>query len=175
MNINSGSLWATPTQSYGSSSVQGQSGASGTAQTDYSTVMQQAGNSLIATLDTDKSGTIDKAEFSQAAQALAEKTGKTYNADTAFSAIDKNSDGSISADELLNALKQAQSQQSHGHHPSKIDATASALQSATDSAQTADSSTQTSLSKMQTALLQRIMAAYTSNSTSSNSTTLATA
>jgi Ca2+-binding EF-hand superfamily protein len=173
MTINGGSLWAASTQSY--SSVQGQSGASGTAQADYSAVMQQAGNSLLATLDTDKSGTIDKAEFSQAAQALAQKTGNTYNADSAFSAIDSNSDGSISADELMSALKQAQAQQSSSHHH-KMDTTASAQQSSilTDSAQTADT-TQISLSKMQTALLKRVMSAYNNSSATSSSTTIATA
>jgi Ca2+-binding EF-hand superfamily protein len=174
MTINGGSLWAASTHSYGS--VQGQSGASGTAQADYSAVMQQAGNNLLTALDTDKSGTIDKAEFSQAAQALAQKTGNTYNADSAFSTIDSNSDGSISADELMSALKQAQSQQLSSHHHHKMDTTASSQQSSilTDSAQTADT-TQITLSKMQTALLKRVMSAYNNSSATSSSTTIATA
>ncbi|MDD2368682.1 MAG: hypothetical protein PHQ90_05215, partial [Sulfuricurvum sp.] len=79
MTINSGSVWATPSQSYSGNNVQSQSSASGMAPTDYSAVMLQAGNTLIAALDTDKSGTIDKTEFSQAAQALSQKTGNTYN------------------------------------------------------------------------------------------------
>ncbi|MFA6630454.1 MAG: EF-hand domain-containing protein, partial [Sulfuricurvum sp.] len=117
------------------------------------------------TLDTNQNGTIDKAEFSDAAKALAEKTGKTYNnAENAFSTIDANSDGSISADELLNALQQAQKKNTTGQ-------TSSAQQSATSTL----SDETTAESKMQSVLLQRIMEAYTGGSAQSSSTTLATA
>ncbi|WP_298693820.1 EF-hand domain-containing protein [uncultured Sulfuricurvum sp.] len=165
MTINGGSLWATASHSYGNSSVQGQSGASGTASTDFTEMMSQAANTLLATLDTNQNGTIDKAEFSDAAKALAEKTGKTYNnAENAFSTIDANSDGSISADELLNALQQAQKKNTTGQ-------TSSAQQSATSTL----SDETTAESKMQSVLLQRIMEAYTGGSAQSSSTTLATA
>jgi hypothetical protein len=193
MTINGGSSWAAvSSQSYGKGNVQSQSGASGKA--DYTSMMQQASDALLSTLDTDKSGTIDKAEFSQAAQALADKTGKSYNdAGTVFNTIDKNNDGSISADELLSALQQSKSKQAHGthHHHHKMEATDTSAQSAVnansaaasaqsgstaDSAQASNSSEETaSFSKMQMALLQRVMAAYSSNAPASSSTTLATA
>lgn len=178
MTINGGAGWAASSQSYGKSGVQGQSGASGKA--DYTSIMQQAADTLMSTLDTDKSGTVDKAEFSQAAQALAEKTGKTYNdADTAFSSIDSNNDGAISADELMKALQQSQEKQAHGghhrHKPEVLDISSQSLSQADTTQSTSEETA--SLSKMQMALLQRVMAAYGSNaaSTASSSTTLATA
>ena len=175
MTINSGSVWATPSQSYSGNSVQSQSSASGMAPTDYSAVMQQAGNTLISALDTDKNGTIDKAEFSQAAQALAQKTGNTYNADSAFSAIDKNSDGSISADELLSALKQAQTQNAHHRGLHKSDTTSSAGQTAASTTVSASATDTSGSSKLQSILMQRILSAYTGNGDTTSSKTLATA
>lgn len=176
MTINGGTAWAASTQSYGKGSIQGQSGASGTASTDYTSMLQQATDTLMSSLDSDKSGTIDKAEFSQAAQALSEKTGKTYNdASSVFGSIDSNSDGAISADELMKALQQSQGKHAHGgHHRPKPEALDTTAQSATTDT-TQSSSEESSLSKMQMALLQRVMAAYSTNSAASSSTTLATA
>lgn len=178
MTINGGAGWAASSQSYGKSGVQSQSGASGKA--DYTSMLQAATDTLMSTLDTDKSGTVDKAEFSQAAQALADKTGKTYNdADTVFGSIDSNNDGAISADELMKALQKSQETQAHGghhrHKPEALDTSAQAL-SQPDTAQTSSEET-ASLSKMQMALLQRVMAAYSTNAAtaSTSSTTLATA
>lgn len=178
MTINGGATWAAASQSYGKGSVQGQSGASGKA--DYTSIMEQAANTLMTALDSDKSGSVDKAEFSQAAQALAEKTGKTYNdADTAFSTIDNNSDGTISADELMKALQQSQDKQAHGghhrHKPEALDTSSQSLSQTTDATQSISEET-ASLSKMQAVLLQRVMAAYSSNAAAANSsTTLANA
>lgn len=172
MTINGGTAWAASTQSYGKGSIQGQSGASGTASTDYTSMLQQATDTLMSSLDSDKSGTIDKAEFSQAAQALSEKTGKTYNdASSVFGSIDSNSDGAISADELMKALQQSQGKHAHGgHHRPKPEALDTTAQSTTtDTTQSA--SEESSLSKMQMALLQRVMAAYSTNSAVSSSTT----
>lgn len=173
MTISGGASWAASSQSYGKGSVQGQSGASGSASTDYTSMLQQAADSLMSTLDTDKSGTIDKAEFSKAAQALSEKTGKTYNdAGSVFGSIDSNNDGAISADELMKALQQSQSKQAHGgHHRPKPEA----LDLPSESSAQSSSEETLSLSKMQSALLQRVMAAYSTNSATSSSTTLATA
>lgn len=176
MTINGGAGWAASSQSYGNT-VQSQSGASGKA--DYTSMMQQAADTLMSTLDTDKSGTIDKAEFSQAAQALAEKTGKTYNdAGSVFGSVDGNNDGTISADELMKALQQSQDKQAnraHHHKPEALDTSAQSLSQAADTTQSASEET-ASLSKMQSVLLQRIMAAYSSNAaTAGSSTTLATA
>lgn len=175
MTINGGTAWAAATQSYGKGNIQGQSGASGTASSDYTSLLQQATDTLMSSLDSDKSGTIDKAEFSQAAQALSEKTGKTYNdASSVFGSIDSNSDGAISADELMKALQQSQGKHAHGgHHRPKPEALDTTAQSTTDTTESA--SQESSLSKMQTALLQRVMAAYSTNSHASSSTTLATA
>ena len=175
MTINGGSVWATPAHSYSGNNVQSQSSASGMAPSDYSAVMQQAGNTLIAALDTDKSGTIDKTEFSQAAQALSQKTGNTYNADSAFSAIDKNSDGSLSVDELLNALKQARSQNSHHHGLHKTDTTSSAEQTASSTSVTASATDTSGSSKLQSILMQKILSAYTGNGDTTGSKTLAMA
>ena len=112
-------------QKYANRDVQAQSGASGTwngasqgAGMDFSAIAQQ----LMTTTDTNKSGTLDKAEFSQAAQALAKNSGKTDTSgiDAAFAKMDANGDGSISSDEMLNAIKQAttqtQAQKTHHHH-----------------------------------------------------------
>lgn len=183
MTINGGASWAIASQSYGKSNIQGQSGASGTASTDYTSMLQQASDTLLSTLDTDKSGTIDKAEFSQAAQALADKTGKSYNdAGSVFGSIDSNNDGAISADELMKALQQAQTQQSQGgghHHHHKMVSTDNATQAAASAGSAQRSSTSEgtlSLSKMQSIFLERVMAAYSSNApTAGTSTTLATA
>lgn len=175
MTINGGTAWAAATQSYGKGSIQGQSGASGTASSDYTSLLQQATDTLMSSLDSDKSGTIDKAEFSQAAQALSEKTGKTYNdAGSVFGSIDSNTDGSISADELMKALQQSQGKHAHGgHHRPKPEALDTTAQSTTDTTESA--SQESSLSKMQTALLARVMAAYSTNSAAtSSSTTLTT-
>lgn len=172
MTINGGASWAASSQSYGKGSVQGQSGASGAASTDYTSMLQQAADTLMSTLDTDKSGTIDKAEFSQAAQTLADKTGKSYNdASSVFGSVDSNNNGAISADELMKALQQSQSKQAHGHHRPKPES----LDLPSESSAQSTSEEATSLSKMQTALLQRIMEAYSTNTASSASTTLATA
>lgn len=176
MTINGGAGWAASAQSYGNT-VQSQSGASGKA--DYTSMMQQAADTLMSALDTDKSGTIDKAEFSQAAQALADKTGKSYNdAGSVFGSVDSNNDGTISADELMKALQQSQDKQAnraHHHKPEALDTSAQSLSQTADTTQSASEET-ASLSKMQSVLLQRIMAAYGSNAeTASSSTTLATA
>lgn len=175
MTINGGAGWAASSQSYGNT-VQSQSGASGKA--DYTSMMQQAADTLMSALDTDKSGTIEKAEFSQAAQALADKTGKSYNdAGSVFGSVDSNNDGTISADELMKALQQSQDKQAnraHHHKPEALDTSSQSLLQTADTTQSA--SEETALSKMQSVLLQRIMAAYGSNAeTASSSTTLATA
>ncbi len=178
MTINSGSVWATSTHSYGLNGSQNQTGGSSTITGDYASMMQNAVETLISAIDTDKSGTVDKTEFSQAAQALAEKTGKSYNdADTAFTRIDSNSDGSVSADELLKALQEARNQKKahHAHRPPNTEATESSAQPLNAQTEESGSDKTVSLSRMQSALLQRVMEAYSSNGAAGSSTTLATA
>lgn len=68
---------------------------------------------LLSSMDTDNSGSIDKAEFSAAAQALASNsnstnannTSSTASAADIFNTLDTNSDGSMSSEELMTALK----------------------------------------------------------------------
>ena len=167
MTINGGSTWATSSGFNKVGSTQSQSSDSPVASTDdFTSMIQQAVDALVSTIDTNKDGSVDKTEFSQAAQTLTQKTGNTYDPNSAFTAIDKNGDQSISADELLNALKQSQGKHRHHHKTDIADAAQQPLQ-------TAEKDDSSSL-KMQTALLQRIMSAYTNGSNASASTTFAT-
>lgn len=166
MTINGGSTWAAPLQSYNSNIIQSKNSENGSAKTDFNSIMQQLGNILAATLDTNSDGEIDKTEFSQAAQALTQKINSAYDINNT---TDKNSDKYTSVDELLSALRVSKNQHSYGKYH-KIDATAEqSLQ------ETAASEETSSLEKMKTALLQRVTSAYTNSSIYSNSTTLATA
>lgn len=162
---------------YTNSNVQAQSGASGYASqgtsADFSAMAQQ----FMSTMDTNKSGFVDKAEFSQAAQALAQNTNNSSssNVNAAFAKIDTNGDGQISSDEMMAALKQASTQTQgkhhHGHHHHSSDASAS---TATSQSTPTDSSTQAStMSDVQKSLFNKIMAAY-GNSALSLSTGTAT-
>jgi|GEM_PF-1891537 len=172
MTISNNSMMAS--QMYANKEVQAQSGASGTwtgasqgAGMDFSAIAQQ----LMTTMDTNKSGTLDKAEFSQAAQALSKSSGKTDTSgvDAAFAKMDANGDGQISSDEMMAAIKQAttqaQTQKPHHHHHQ-------ASESATDGTQ-ANSSTQASspTNEMQKNLFNKIMAAYGSSTTTAGTTT----
>lgn len=172
MTINGGSAWATSSQSNRVGCAQGQSGANSTDSTDnFTSMMKQMTDMLVSTLDTNKDGAIDKTEFSQASQALSQKTGNAYDANSAFSAIDKNGDQSMSVDELLNALKQSQAKHGHGnqHKTDSTEASEVAQQLSQATAAPDDSSS----SKIQSALLQRILSAYSSDSsTATASTTL---
>ncbi|ADR33700.1 EF-Hand, Calmodulin [Sulfuricurvum kujiense DSM 16994] len=168
MTINGGAGWAVSSQSYGNT-VQRQSGACGTASTDYTSMLQKASDTLMSTSDTDKSGTIDKAEFRQAAQALTEKTGKTYNdADTVFNSIDINTDGAISSDELMKALQQSQKKHAHdGFHRLKTEALDTTAQSTLSD--TTQSTLEESLfSKVQTVPAQKVTEEHSKNTSTGN-------
>lgn len=170
MTINGGSAWAASSQSSKVGCAQSQSGTTSTDSTDnFSSMMQQVTDTLMATLDTNKDGSIDETEFSQASQALAQKTGNTYDANGAFSAIDTNGDQSMSVDELLNALKQSQGKHGHGSQPKtdSVDVTQQLSQATT-------APDDSSSSKMQAALLQRILSAYGSDSSAAIASTTLT-
>lgn len=157
-------------QVYSNKNVQSQSGASGyasTGSTDATQSFDAIAQQLMSALDTNNNGTIDKTEFSQAAQALANNTADTTKVDTAFSTADQNGDGQISSDEFLNALKQASAQthKQHHHKPAADTAASQTSQSATPS----DSAL--SLSQMQKNLLSKILAAYGNSTTTTGSTT----
>ena len=56
--------------------------------------------------DSDKNGTLDKTEFQAAVNKMAEQTGVTQDVDTLFSAIDTNSDGALTLDEMISSRPQ---------------------------------------------------------------------
>ena len=132
----------------------------------FSDIAQQ----MLSILDTNKSGSIDKAEFSQVAQALAKNSGKTDTSgvNAAFAKADSNNDEQISSDEFLNALKQAaeQTQKKHHGHQQHFDATASNALPQTESMQVSSQ-----MNTMQKNLLDKIMAAYSTPATVPGSTT----
>jgi hypothetical protein len=154
-------------QMYANREVQAQSSASGYAPIQGMDPTQALGamaQQLMSTMDTNKSGYLDKAEFSQAAQALAKSSGKTdiSGVDAAFGKIDSNGDGEISSDEFMSAIKQAtaqhDTQKPHHHHHSDASASNSyAPQSEQSSAPTQEAS---QMSAMQKNLFNKIMAAY---------------
>ena len=121
---------------------------------------------MLSLLDTDKGGSIDKTEFSQAAQAIAKisRNADTTGVDAAFAKADTNNNGQISSDEFMNALKLAADQiqkkhHSHKHHSSNMLPQAeSALPSST-------------MDTIQKNLLAKIMDAYTNPTSATGSTT----
>lgn len=165
MTVNGSSIMASQ-QMYANRSVQAQSGASGYASQGTSADFSAIANELMSTMDTNKSGSIDKAEFSQAAQALAKNSNNSSssNVDTAFAKMDTNGDGQISSDEMLAAMKQASSQTQgkhhHGHHH-HTDTSAS-----TSNAQSSQSSSSqaSTMNDLQKSLFSKIMAAYGNSS-----------
>ncbi len=173
MTVNGSSMMAS--QAYANRNVQAQSGASGYASqgasADFSAMAQQ----LMSTIDTNKSGSIDKAEFSQAAQALAKNANNSSssNVDTAFAKMDTNNDGQISSDEMMSAMKQASAQtqgKHHGGHRHQADVSALTSDSTSQSTQT-NSSTQASMNDFQKSLFNKIMSAYGNSALTTGSTT----
>lgn len=104
------------------------SAASSTKQTDRPS-FEDLAKKLLSSMDTDKSGSIDSAEFSAAAQALASSSSSSDSSTSsssttssssvtdAFNALDTNSDGSLSTDELMAALKNTKPQGHEGGMP----------------------------------------------------------
>lgn len=66
---------------------------------------EEMANELLASMDSDGNGTIDKAEFSAAAQSMASQSDDTSELDDIFASLDTDSDGSMSSEELISALK----------------------------------------------------------------------
>ena len=183
MTVNSNAMMASYASQINSNTnsnnkVQSQSGASGTwtgntqsTSPDFSAIAQQ----FMALLDTNKSGSIDKTEFSQAAQALSKNSANSTQVDNAFSKIDGNSDSQISSDEMLKALKdaitaqaQTQTQKGHHHHQASVnpaDLTSQLTQSTTSTQESSPAN------EMQKVLFNKIMAAYGSSTATTGSTT----
>lgn len=161
MTVSNNSMMAS--QVYANRDVQAQSGASGyspTQSTDSTQALSAMAQQFMSTMDTNKSGSIDKAEFSQAALALANNASKTTSPssssiDAVFGKMDSNGDGQISSDEMMAAMKQAtaqtQGKHHHGHHHAD----------ASSSSQSGSSTQETpQMSAMQKNLFNKIMAAY---------------
>ncbi|MGE4418256.1 MAG: EF-hand domain-containing protein [Sulfurimonas sp.] len=66
---------------------------------------EEMANELLASMDSDSNGSIDKAEFSAVAQSMASQSDNTSELDEIFSSLDTDSDGSMSSEELMSALK----------------------------------------------------------------------
>ncbi len=102
---------------YSSNSSSGVSSASQKGKPDFEKMAQE----LLRKLDTDKSGSIDKAEFSAAAQALASSSSSsTTNSSSAtdiFSTLDTDSNGSMSTEELVASLKNMKPPEGKGDMP----------------------------------------------------------
>lgn len=154
-------------QVYSNKNVQSQSGASGTWTDNSAQSFDAIAQQLMSALDTNNNGTIDKTEFSQAAQALSNNTVDSTKVDTAFSKSDQNGDGQISSDEFLNALKQASAQTQKQHHKPAADTANSTSQTS----QSTPSDSALSLTQMQKNLLSKIIAAYGNSTTTTGTTT----
>jgi len=102
---------------YSSNSTSGVSSASQKGKPDFEKMAQE----LLSSLDTDKSGSIDKAEFSAAAQALASSSSSSTTGSSSatdiFSTLDTNSDGSMSTEELVASLKNMKPPEGKGDMP----------------------------------------------------------
>ena len=169
MTVNS-----TAQTNYAALNAQSQSSVS--SSNSFTTMMQQLADQLMNSVDTNKDGSIDKTEFSAAAQKLSQNPA-TANTDTSaanlssvFNSIDTNGDGTISSSELVSALQNSTQQSSqtggvhHHHHAhSQSGASGMASQSSTASAiqstATAQSSTQ-STNNIQSILMKNILSAY---------------
>lgn len=169
MNVNSMAQSSYLAQMPSNSKVQSQSSASGMAPAsgDSGSMMQQIGSQFMALLDTNQNGSIDKAEFSDAAKKLSQSTGSSAssNADNAFSAIDKNSDGSISASELTDILKQL-SAKHKGHQMS------TRIQNSSESQTPPPPPSEASNTKnLQSILMKNILSAYANTNLPGNGST----
>lgn len=85
------------------------SGTASSKQTDRPS-FEDLAKELLSSMDTNNSGSIDSAEFSTAAQALASNSNSSSPSSSssttdAFNKLDTNSDSNLSTDELMAALK----------------------------------------------------------------------
>lgn len=66
---------------------------------------EEMANEVLTSMDSDGNGSIDKAEFSAAAQSMASQSDDNSKLDDIFASLDTDSDGSMSSEELISALK----------------------------------------------------------------------
>ena len=86
---------------YSSYSSSGVSSSSQRVKPDFEKMAQE----LLTSMDTDSNGSIDKTEFSTAVQALDSSSSSSKSATDIFNTLDANSDGKMSSEELMAALK----------------------------------------------------------------------
>lgn len=157
MNVNSMTNSSYLSQIHSKFKTQSQDAAAGNmAQKDsqYDSLMQQVGTSVMAMLDTDKSGAIDKAEFSAIAQQLSHGKDITKNADNAFNLIDKNKDGSIDPAELMAILEQLSTKNKAQQMSAKLE------NSVTN--QAVENKEEPNKGNLQSALMKNALSAYSS-------------
>jgi len=172
MNINSAAQSSYLAQMQSHSKVQSQSAASEMAPETgtIGSVMQQINNQFMSLLDTNKNGSIDKAEFSDAAKKLAQSassaTGSTTgsNVSKAFNSIDKDGDGSINENELMEALKQALTKKKSDAMSARIDN--SNVNQTPSSTPSADIATNTN--NLQSTLMKNVLSAYANKNLPAN-------
>lgn len=66
---------------------------------------EEMANELLGSMDSDGNGSIDKAEFSAAAQNTSSQSDDSTSLDDIFSLLDTDGSGSMSSEELISALK----------------------------------------------------------------------
>ncbi|MDO8454665.1 MAG: EF-hand domain-containing protein [Sulfurimonas sp.] len=173
MTISNNSMMSSyASQISNNKNVQSQSGASGNAtqSMDGSKAFDAIAQMLMTALDTNKTGTIDKTEFSEASKILA-KSQSSENMDNAFGKIDADSNGQISSDEFMNALKELNNKkEQHKFHADKNSLDSSLLSQQTDQLIQQPSS-QTQTNEMQKTLFDKIKAAYANTATTTGMTT----
>ncbi len=176
MSVNS----ITNQTNYAAINAQSQSTVSSSS--SFTAMMQQLADQLMTSVDTNKDGSIDKTEFSTAAQQLSQNPA-TANTDTSatnlekvFNSLDANGDGNITSSELMSALENSTQQLSqssgvhHHHHHSQSGASASQDPTASATSSTTAQSTTPSTNSLQSLLMKNVLSAYnTSHSQSSGS------
>ena len=164
MTVSNNSMMAS--QVYANRNVQAQSGVSGYTPakgTDPTQALGTIAQQLMSTMISNKNGTIDKAEFSQASQALAKNANNSSSSiDNAFSKMGTNGDGQINSNEMMSAMKQT-----HHHHSSS-----SVANTTSQSGQTSSSTLASSpMTEIQKNLFNKIMSAYGTSTPATGTTT----
>lgn len=157
MNVNSMTNSSYLSQIHNKYKAQSQDTTAGNmAQKDskYDSLMQQVDTSVMSMLDTDKSGSIDKAEFSALAQQLSQGKDVSKSAENAFNLIDSNKDGSIDAGELMAILEQLSAKNKAQNMSAKLE------NSATN--QAVEIKEKSNKGSLQSILMKNAMSAYSS-------------
>ena len=164
MNVNSMTNSSYLSQLHSNNKAQSQNAVAGNMaqkNSDYNSLMQQIDTSVMSMFDTDKSGSIDRAEFSAVAQQLSQGKDITKSSEDAFNLIDTNKDGTIDSAELLAILEQLSTKDKAQKLSSKEQNNAAN--------QIAQVKEEADTKKFQSALMQNALSAYTSTHIPANS------